>query len=129
MLSKWSYYFFHVSCLLLDLEVLKCGAMYMPSFFPMSTASQEQNGFPINLCSMNGVSYPEEWQPRGHWLKNTQDAKLLMLLLWWFFLFVFEYLQKEQVDIHNVFFGLLLLSVELQNKKEMLVFTNIQALK
>lgn len=98
-------------------------------FPPLSLASQEENWFPVNVYSIDGVSYPEEWQPRGHWLKNTQDAKLLMLIQWWIFLFVClfvcGFLEKEQADTHNVCFRLLLLSVEPHDEKEgMLVSTD-----
>lgn len=64
--------------------------------------------------------------------KNTRDAEFLMLILWWLFsvcLFVWEFLEQEQADTHNVYFGLLLLSAESQNEKEgMLVFTDCELL-
>lgn len=93
----------------LDFEVLKFRD-HACAFSPhlLSLASWKQNGFPVNVYSMNGVSYTEEYESRGYWLKNTQDSKLLMLILWWLFLFVsvlfFVFLQKEQVNTHNIFF-------------------------
>lgn len=35
-----------------------------------------------------------------------------------FCLFVWEFLEKEEADTHNMYFGLLLLSVESQNEKD-----------
>lgn len=109
------------------LKYLNAGTVLVPPFPPTSLASQGQNGFSVNVYSMAGVGFPEECEPRGFWLKDTQDAKLLVLILWCFFLFVFWFcfcffLQKEQVDTHNMFFGgLFLLSVESHSEKEVML--------
>ena len=76
----------------------------MLSFIPLSLASLEQNGFPKNVYSMEEVIYSEEQQPRGYilaWLKSTQDAKLLMLVLQWLlFLFLSLFGKSNQTHTH-----------------------------
>lgn len=68
-LGKWKLSFSTLPISFLDFEVLK---LREPSVFPMCAACREQDWFRINVCSMNGVSYPDELQPKGHGLKSNK---------------------------------------------------------
>lgn len=110
----------------LDSMVFK-GRHHKHAFFYSPKSSKSGAEWLPKECLFNECGYlPRRVVAKGYilaWLKSTQDAKLLMFILErFFFLFVFGFVQKEQLDGHNMFFVVLLLSVGCRMR--MLVFTD-----